>query len=79
MMLVKYLGGGHRKRLEKEMATHSSILAWEMCWTEKPGRLRGPQNLKSDMVQQLKNNEKTTEKHIGKKESGESSILRGKG
>ena len=42
MMLVKYLGGGHRKRLEKEMATHSSILAWEMCWTEKPGRLRGP-------------------------------------
>ena len=38
MMLVKYLRGGHRKRLEKEMATHSSILAWEMSWTEKPGR-----------------------------------------
>ena len=25
--------------LEKEMATHSSILAWEIPWTEEPGRL----------------------------------------
>ena len=25
--------------LEKEMATHSSILAWEVPWTEEPGRL----------------------------------------
>ena len=25
--------------LEKEMATHSSILAWEILWTEDPGRL----------------------------------------
>ena len=25
--------------LEKEMAAHSSILAWEMPWTEEPGRL----------------------------------------
>ena len=24
---------------EKEMATHSSILAWKIPWTEKPGRL----------------------------------------
>ena len=23
--------------LEKEMATHSSILAWEILWTEEPG------------------------------------------
>ena len=27
--------------LEKEMATHSSILAWEIPWTEEPGRLHG--------------------------------------
>ena len=27
--------------LEKEMATHSSILAWEIPWTEEPG---GPQS-----------------------------------
>ena len=26
--------------LEKEMATHSSILAWEITWTEKPGGLQ---------------------------------------
>ena len=26
--------------LEKEMATHSSILAWNIPWTEKPGRLQ---------------------------------------
>ena len=25
--------------LEKEMATHSSILAWEILWTEEPDRL----------------------------------------
>ena len=25
--------------LEKDMATHSSILAWEILWTEEPGRL----------------------------------------
>ena len=26
--------------LEKGMATHSSILAWDIPWTEKPGRLQ---------------------------------------
>ena len=26
--------------LEKEMATHSSTLAWRIPWTEKPGRLQ---------------------------------------
>ena len=25
---------------EKEMATHSSILAWRIPWTEEPGRLQ---------------------------------------
>ena len=29
-----------RIRLEKEMATHSSILAWEIPWTEEPGGLQ---------------------------------------
>ena len=27
--------------LEKEMATHSHILTWEIQWTEEPGRLHG--------------------------------------
>ena len=26
--------------LEKEMAAHSSILAWDIPWTEEPGRLQ---------------------------------------
>ena len=26
--------------LEKEMATHSSVLAWKIPWTEEPGALR---------------------------------------
>jgi len=26
--------------LDKEMATHSSILAWKIPWTEEPGRLQ---------------------------------------
>ena len=30
---------GQEDPLEKEMATHSSILAWEISWTEKPGGL----------------------------------------
>ena len=32
---------GQEDRLEKEMATHSSMLAWEIPWREKPGRLQG--------------------------------------
>ena len=31
---------GREDSLEKGMATHSSILAWEMPWTEEPGRLQ---------------------------------------
>ena len=31
---------GREDPLEKEMATHSSTLAWRIPWTEKPGRLQ---------------------------------------
>ena len=31
---------GREDSLEKEMATYSSILAWEVPWTEEPGRLQ---------------------------------------
>ena len=30
---------GQEDPLEKEMATHSSILAWRIPWTEEPGRI----------------------------------------
>ena len=35
---VQFLG--QQDPLEKEMATHSSILAWEAPWTEEPGGLQ---------------------------------------
>ena len=35
---VQSLGG--EDTLEKEMATHSSTLAWKISWTEEPGRLQ---------------------------------------
>ena len=31
---------GREDLLEKEMATHSSILAWKIAWTEEPGSLQ---------------------------------------
>ena len=31
---------GREDNLEKEVATHSSILAWRITWTEEPGRLQ---------------------------------------
>ena len=37
-MWVQSLGG--EDPLEREVATHSSILAWEMPWTEEPGGLQ---------------------------------------
>ena len=37
-MWVQFLG--RKDPLEKEMATHSSILAYKIPWTEEPGRLQ---------------------------------------
>ena len=31
---------GQKDPLEKEMATHSSTLAWKIPWTEEPGKLQ---------------------------------------
>ena len=38
--------------LEKEMATHSSILAWEVPWAEETGGLQsmGPQKVEHDLT-----------------------------
>ena len=43
---------GWEDLLEKEMATHSSILAWKILWTEKPGRLQstGSQRVRQDLA-----------------------------
>ena len=41
---------GWKDPLEKEMATHSSTLAWKIPWTEEPGRLQcmGLQRIRHD-------------------------------
>ena len=43
---------GGEDSLEKETATHSSILAWKIRWMEEPGRLHSPGSRKeSDMTE----------------------------
>ena len=37
---TRVLSLGRKDPLEKEMATHPNILAWEIPWTEEPGRLQ---------------------------------------
>ena len=42
---------GWEDPLEKEMATHSNILAWEIPWTEKPGKLLSMELQESDTTE----------------------------
>ena len=50
---VQSLGG--EDALEKEMATHPSILAWEIPWTEEPGGVQfmGSQRVRHDLMNKL--------------------------
>ena len=48
---VQFLG--REDSLEKEMATHSSILARRIPWTEEPGRLQSMGSHESDMIERL--------------------------
>ena len=49
--LVRSLGW--EDPLEKEMATHSSILAWRIPWTEEPGRLQSIGRKELDRTERL--------------------------
>ena len=44
---------GREDPLEKEMATHSSILAWRIPWMEEPGRLQSTGRKESDTTERL--------------------------
>ena len=45
---------GREDPLEKEMAIHSSTIAWKIPWTEEPGRLHSPWGRKeSDTTERL--------------------------
>ena len=48
-MLVRSLGG--EDALEEGMATHPSILAWRIPWTEEPGGLQSTLLQKSDTTE----------------------------
>ena len=42
---------GWEDPLEEGMATHSSILAWRIPWTEEPGKLLSMGSKESDMTE----------------------------
>ena len=44
---------GQEDPLEKEMATHSSILAWKILWTEEPGGLQSMGLQRVDTIERL--------------------------
>ena len=44
---------GREDPLEKGMATHSSILAWRIPWTEEPGGLQSTELQESDTTDRL--------------------------
>ena len=44
---------GREDPLEKEMTTHSSILAWKIPWTEEPGGLQSMVSTEPDMTERL--------------------------
>ena len=46
MWETRVLSLGREDPLEKEMATHSSILAWRIPWTEEPGGLQSTGSLR---------------------------------
>ena len=50
MQEIQILSLGLENSLEKEMATHSSILAWRIPWTEEPGGLQSMGSQELDMT-----------------------------
>ena len=54
---------GQEDHLEEEVATHSSILAWKILWTEEPGRLQ------SMWLQRVRHDLATEQQHLNKQDS----------
>ena len=57
---------GWEEPLEKGMATHSSILAWEIPWTEEPGGLQsmGSQRVRNTSCKEVTTNIFSFEGHV---------------
>ena len=58
---VRSLGG--EEPLEKDMATQSRVLAWEIPWTEDPGELKSWGHKESDTTEQLSMDTRTCPSH----------------
>ena len=54
MQETQVLSLGWEDPLEKEMATHSSVLAWRIPWTEEPARYCPQGHKESDTAEDLK-------------------------
>ena len=50
MQVMRVQSLGQEDALEEEMTLHSSILAWEIPWTEEPGRLQCMESQKNWML-----------------------------
>ena len=59
-MQVRFLGG--EEPLEEEMAIQSSILTWEIPWTEEPGRLQSMESQESDGNYRVNNKQTNKQK-----------------
>ena len=56
MLEIRVLSLSREDPLEEEMATHSSILAWEIPWPDEPAGLQSMGRKELDMTDQLSNN-----------------------
>ena len=66
MQEMRVLSLSREDLLEKGMATHSSILAWRIPWTEEPVRLQSMDLQESDITQRLNNssNKASLQSHL---------------
>ena len=67
---------GQENPLQEEKATHSSILAWEIPWTEEPG---GMQSMGLQRLRQLSNWTGTQSTHPGFYQQDGREVYKGKG
>ena len=65
---------GQEDPLEKAMATHSNIPAWEIPWTEEPGGLQSVGKQESDITEQLNNNSNIRGLHTLEGQSNEKCV-----
>ena len=69
MQKIQVQSVGWEDPLEKEMVTHSNILAWRIPWTEKRGRLESMEKSTDRRAWRLESKEKSTDRRAWRLES----------